>query len=215
MKNGFTLMELLVVIVIVSVISVSSVLAFGNIDDSTAIKDRINMYKDIQRSAVLYIDLNNSWLNQFRERGYMYVDINELMNSNYVEIEKEDPVTGEPLPSSYLVKIYTAYDGEGTNGNQYIDTCILDKTEINSVYCNTEIRKCCNQEDKYLGKDNCKRQEYVGGTYVEVTIDGDEEEKCLDKPQNCSCYSPKLCKKKTCVANSKGEPFDCCAKELN
>ena len=43
MKNGFTLMELLVVIVIVSVISVSSVLAFGNIDDSTAIKDRINI----------------------------------------------------------------------------------------------------------------------------------------------------------------------------
>ena len=59
MKKGFTLMELLVVIVIVAVISVSSVLAFGNIDDSTAVKDRMNIYKDIQRSAILYVDLNN------------------------------------------------------------------------------------------------------------------------------------------------------------
>ena len=53
-KKGFTLMELLFVIVIVSLISISSVIVFGNIDDETSIKDRISIYKDIQKSALLY-----------------------------------------------------------------------------------------------------------------------------------------------------------------
>ena len=176
MKNGFTLMELLVVIVIVSVISVSSVLAFGNIDDSTAIKDRINLYKDIQRKAILYADLDNGRLNDFRTDGVMNVTINTLIDDEYINADLEDPVTGDVIPGNYFVKVYIANDGT----SEYVDTCILDITEINSVYCNTDIRKCCNQEDKYLGKDNCKRQEYVGGKLVDVTIDGNEEEKCLE-----------------------------------
>ena len=35
-KKGFTLMELLAVILILAVVSVSSTIAFGNIDDTTA-----------------------------------------------------------------------------------------------------------------------------------------------------------------------------------
>lgn len=177
MKKGFTLMELLVVIVIVSVISVSSVLAFGNIDDSTAIKDRINVYKNIQRSAKLYVDLNNSWLNQFRAKGFMYIGIMELKNSNYVDIEVEDPVTGEEIPSNYIIKIYTAKDSDNM---EYIDTCIIDKIELNSIYCRTDV----------------------------PCVDGLT---CPDE-NNCRCYNQDICNRKKCVANSNGEPYDCCAK---
>lgn len=204
MKKGFTLMELLVVIVIVSVISVSSVLVFGNIDDSTALQDRANIYKDIQRSAALYIDLENSWLGQFREKGYMYARLDALMDMNYVEDGLEDPVTGDPIPRNYLVKVYTAKDPAG---NEYIDTCILNRDQTSAIFCNNTIRKCCNEEDKLAGADNCKVK--ISET-EEVEISADEEKNCLEKPYECSCYSQKVCNIETCVANSEGEPFDCC-----
>ena len=90
MKKGFTLMELLFVIVIVSVISISSVVVFGNIDDSTAAKDRINTYVDIQRGAVLYIDLNDYWLAQFKENKEIKIELSELKISNYIDIDIQD-----------------------------------------------------------------------------------------------------------------------------
>ena len=204
MKKGFTLMELLVVIVIVSVISVSSVLVFGNIDDSTALQDRANIYRDIQRSAALYIDLENSWLGQFREKGYMYARLDALMDMNYVEEGLEDPVTGDPIPRNYLVKVYTAKDSAG---NEYIDTCILNREQTSAKFCNKTIRKCCNEEDKLAGADNCKVK--ISET-EEVQMPATEEKDCLAKPHECSCYSQKVCNIETCIANSEGEPFECC-----
>lgn len=212
MKKGFTLMELLVVIVIVAVISVSSVLAFGNIDDSTAVKDRINIYKDIQRSAILYVDLNNSWLNQFREKGYMYIGINELINTNHVDSELEDPVTGDKIPRRYLIKIYTAKD---KMDNDYIDTCILDKASLSSVYCNKDVRKCCTAADLAAvegGLNNCWYINASGNkSYYENA--GSEDQACLNDIDNCSCYSEMVCKEMSCVANSDGENYNCCANE--
>lgn len=133
MKKGFTLMELLFVVVIVSVISISSVVVFGNIDDSTAIKDRMNTYVDIQRGAVLYIDLNDYWLAQFKENKEIKIELSELKNSNYIDIDIQDPVTNKEIPSNYMVQIYTAED---PYGNEYIDTCIVSKTELLDARCN-------------------------------------------------------------------------------
>lgn len=214
MKNGFTLMELLVVIVIVSVISVGSVLAFGNIDDSTAIKDRKNIYKDIQRSAILYVDLDNTILNDFREIGQTHVKLISLIDAGYIKEDIEDPVTGDPISKDYWIKIYIAHDKIGVNGNEYIDTCILDNIEINTVYCNNDKRKCCNEDDKNNGRENCQEIVYKDdGTQETITLSADEEQKCMDDPESCNCYSVKLCNKKKCVANSYGEPYDCCSKE--
>ena len=133
MKKGFTLMELLFVIVIVSVISISSVVVFGNIDDSTAAKDRINTYVDIQRGAVLYIDLNDYWLVQFKENKEIKIELSELKISNYIDIDIQDPVTNKEIPSNYMVQIYTAKDAYG---NDYMDTCIVNKVELLKAYCN-------------------------------------------------------------------------------
>lgn len=133
MKSGFTLMELLFVIVIVSVISISSVVVFGNIDDSTAQKDRVNTYTDIQRAAVLYIDLNDYWLAQFKENKEIKIELSELKTSNYIDIDVQDPVSNTEIPSNYMVQIYTATD---PYGNEYIDTCIVSKPELLAARCN-------------------------------------------------------------------------------
>ena len=43
-KNGFTLLELLAVVVIVAVVGVSASLAFNNIEDETADEELTNKY---------------------------------------------------------------------------------------------------------------------------------------------------------------------------
>lgn len=182
MKNGFTLLELLFVIVIVAVISISSVIVFANIDDDTSIKDRANTYMDIQRGAILYIDLNDYWLAQFKENGNIKIELSELKNSNYVDINVEDPVTNKEIPSNYMVQIYTAKDDYD---NEYIDTCILDKKELLTYYCNENLTHCTESE--------C--------------------EACLNSKKNdCSCFCQAFCNKMACVANSKGETQNCCLK---
>ena len=183
MKNGFTLMELLVVIVIVSVISVSSVLAFGNIDDSTAIKDRKNIYMDLQRKALLYADLDNSQLRTFRTDRIMDVMIKDLARDEYINEDIEDPVTGEMISQFYIIRLYIADDGTETKkGNEYVDSCIVDHVEINKIYCQKDIP--CDPSNN-------------------ITCDSED---------NCSCYNKTICDQKACISNSYGEPYDCCSK---
>ena len=52
-KRGFTLLEILTVLVIISVVGTSSMLVFGNIDEETSQNDSENIYKDIQNAQEL------------------------------------------------------------------------------------------------------------------------------------------------------------------
>ena len=87
---------------------------------------------------------NNTELNEFRLNGEMHVKLDLLMEEGYVEENIEDPVTGDKIPRSHWIKIYIARDGTGVQGNEYIDTCILDDTEGKAAYCEPTNRKCCN-----------------------------------------------------------------------
>lgn len=129
MKKGFTLVELLIVVVLMAVISTSSIIAFDNIDNDTNETDKVNMYKNVQRSATLYVDLNDDWLNQFMTNKEIFISIGELKNTNYINPELEDPVYHEDIPSNYLVKLYMSKDEQN---NEYIDSCVLDSTKLNT-----------------------------------------------------------------------------------
>ena len=48
-KKGFTLVELMAVLIIVSVVSVSSIITFGQINKDTSKNELANNYKEIQR----------------------------------------------------------------------------------------------------------------------------------------------------------------------
>lgn len=144
MKKGFSLMELLVVMAIVSVISVSSGIMFGNINDDSAETDRMNIYKDMQRAALLHLDLNNAALSQFRNaefNGTFTVGLETLMNHNYVDIELIDPVTNERFPNYYVI-VYTETDHKG---DPFINTCIVN----NFNYLNQKYNdKTCDEYNK-------------------------------------------------------------------
>lgn len=148
-KKGFTLIELLVVIVIMGVVGTSSMIMFNNIDDDTAEVDRENTYKTIQRSAILYLDLNDDWLQQFKDKKEMFIEMSELMGTNYVSSSLEDPVTNEEIPSNYIVKLYISKD---RHGREYMDSCILDKDKLKS---SKEESACVVDSEGKSGKYCC------------------------------------------------------------
>ncbi len=130
-KKGFTLMELLIVILIVSVVSVGSMISFGNVDDSTAKKERINQYVEIQRAAGLYMDLHDSTLKEFVSRGnegYVLIKLYTLQEEGYIDKNLEDPVTTNELPNNHSVVLYVDNHNNSKTGKdvQSVGSCIVD-----------------------------------------------------------------------------------------
>ena len=120
-KKGFTLVELLFVLVIVSIISVSAIVIFNQTSEVSSEEKTRNAYLDIQRAAKLYIDLNDSWVKQFNERDRVYIAIGELESKNYVSTSLGDMFSEEEIPSYYLVEVYVTNNGKG-----FVDTCVID-----------------------------------------------------------------------------------------
>lgn len=137
-KNGFTLMELLVVILIISVVSVSATISFSSIDDATKQKELENKYSEIQRSAGLYLDLHNSYLNTFITNKEMYIKLNVLKEENYITTDLENPVTGDNISLDYYVKLFVPEDGSK------VDSCIVQVLSETQEVCIADIRgkKC-------------------------------------------------------------------------
>ncbi len=148
-KKGFTLIELLMVIVIMAIVGTSSMIMFNNIDDDTAEVDRENMYKTIQRGAMLYLDLNDDWLNQFKDKREMFIEMSELMGTNYVSSTLEDPISKDPIPSNYIVKLFISTD---RRGNEYMDSCVLDKNILNDPSNSTSA---CVVNSEGIESDYC------------------------------------------------------------
>ena len=147
MKKGFTLIELMLVIIIVGVISAGAIISFTNIDKETSQIELEDKYKEIQRSATLYIDLNDSWLDQFVNRREMYVKLNELKTTNYINQNLTNPVTGNEIDINYLVKVFI--DKDTTTSQEFVNTCIVDLISEDNYECiaNSEGKPCVSYDE--------------------------------------------------------------------
>ena len=168
MNKGFTLIELLLVLVIISVVSVGASIAFDNLDKDSNIEKRENLYKDIQRAATLYLDINDSWLEQFREenneKNEIYISISELQINNFLSEKLVDPVTKEELSGSLTVKIFIAKE----SSKEYLDTYILkpttDKSGVPIMKCisdsNGTKKRCCidSNDTDYTDEEKMKKR---------------------------------------------------------
>ncbi len=147
-KEGFTLIELIAVIAIASVLVVASFVMFNTDNEKSEEDDLRNKYKEIQTAAILYVDLNSSWLTSFTTTGEAYVRLGELQNENYVSENMTNPVTGEEIPSDYLIKVYTT-NLDMTNPNAYADSCIISTSGGNTkciANANGYACGCCDFE---------------------------------------------------------------------
>ncbi len=121
MKNGFTLMELLVVIVLTAIISAGSAMIFSKSNSDTNEEDLRGKYREMQRAANIYVDLNDSWRNSLNEDRKISIKLGELQASNYVDKNFKNSVTNQAFPSSYIIKLYIASAGD----NEYLDSCVV------------------------------------------------------------------------------------------
>lgn len=147
-RNGFTLLELLAVLAMVAIIGVASISMFGRNVQDVSEDDLANKFKQIQQAAIIYVDLNESWLSSFTTNNEIYVRLGELQSTNYVAPDLVNPKTGENFPSGYLIKIYKA---KGDNNEPYVETCILAKNGANNI--------CIANADGYA-KDCCIKEPY-------------------------------------------------------
>lgn len=131
-KNGFTLLELLAVVVIVAVVGVSASLAFNNIEDETADEELTNKYVEIQRAANLYLDLHSTDLEWFMENEVIYYKLTDLKNENYITSDLDNPVTGDLISGSYYVKIYIKREPVSYNAYE-VSSCIIDRKPSGDV----------------------------------------------------------------------------------
>lgn len=121
MKKGFTLIELLAVLAIMAIAGAASIALFSSGDDITDKNELENTYIEIQNAAVVFVDLNNAWLNSFTFSNEIYVKLAEMQGTNIVSRNLINPVTKEGFPSDLLVKIFKT----SLNGKEYVDTCIV------------------------------------------------------------------------------------------
>ncbi len=147
-KKGFTLIELMVVIAILAVVSASTIVIFDNTDKNTADSELRATYTGIQRDAILFMDLTDSWREQLNSNGYIYVKLNELENQNFVEAGITDPTNYDEIPRDYVIKIYIDEKVmDGVNKSR-LDSCVLDLSNEYSPKCiaNSEGYhcNCCN-----------------------------------------------------------------------
>ena len=124
-KNGFTLLELMIVIVVVAILGVSAAISFTSIEGDTTKKELQNKYIDIQRAAALYVDLHSSELEWLIENGEVFVKIADLKAENYLSSDLNNPVTNSDINTNYYVKVYLTKDANTCS--DYVNTCIVNK----------------------------------------------------------------------------------------
>lgn len=153
-KDGFTLLELLVVIAIMAVVGVASVVMFSTSTEESDEDDLIAKYKEIQSSALVFIDLNDSWLTSFTNSGEIYVRLGEMQNENYLSSRIINPITGEEFPSSYLVKVYKTNLVSGNDNTEYVDSCIISNSGGNTMCISNSKGNSCECCDLPISEYN-------------------------------------------------------------
>lgn len=154
MKNGFTLMEVLLVITIASIVGVSSVVMYETTTNVTKEEKLKSTYVDIQKAASLYMDIDSNALESFRENKYLNVPLSTLESNNYVEDELKNPVDNSDIPSDYVVRMYIA----SYNSKNYLDSCIIKRNGAKPICISNSKGDPCGCCDFEINSNNksCK-----------------------------------------------------------
>lgn len=139
MNKGFTLIELLVVIIIVATIGASTSVLFSKVQEDNNNEKLQIIYKDIQRAAKLYIDLNEDWKVDFTKNEETYVTVSELSSKGFIKSNIKNPITKETIPGSYIIKIYI----KDKTSDRYVDTCLLTSKKECVATSSGESTGCC------------------------------------------------------------------------
>ena len=150
MKNGFTLMEELLVITIASIIGVSSVVMYETTTNVTKEEELKNIYIDMQDAAKLYMDIDSNALNSFRENKYLNVPISTLESNNYIDSDLKNPIDNSKISSDYVVRIYVALK----DSKEYLNSCIIKRNGSSPICVSNSEGNACGCCDFNITDNN-------------------------------------------------------------
>ena len=152
-KSGFTLIELLVVISIVAVASAGSIIVFDKTSTDTNMNELTNKYLKIQRTGLIYIDVNDPWRKQFNNKGFVQLKLFELQNENYVDSKIYNDLTYEEIDKNSMVIIYSAIV-PGIN-KEIVDTCLVSENFSCLANSSGGSCNCCQYLNKNINGNDC------------------------------------------------------------
>lgn len=123
MKKGFTLVELLGVIAIIGIMALITVPIITNNLKSASKTDYEKFKNNLYLAAETYIENNSEKYNLNEPDDFVFIELQELVNNEYLNKKTINPLTKEPivLTNTILVRIlndYTkGYEFTGTDAN--------------------------------------------------------------------------------------------------
>ena len=125
MKKGFTLVELLAIIMVLAVLA----LIITPIVSSTITKSKKNAYDNQVRTLKIAAEswgIDNKLLLPEEENDFLELTIEDLKKENYIDIDIKNPLTGKCISNAMKIKIIR-------EKNRYvyeIDGDIIDGTNV-------------------------------------------------------------------------------------
>lgn len=113
-KNGYTLVELIAVLVIIALVATIVVLNFDHSIDKSKNKKEDSFVNDLEKAACVYIDLTES--ESFKSTCYpsrnCTVTVSQLVQSGILADDMIDPKTNDKIAQSLTINV--SWDSNGT-----------------------------------------------------------------------------------------------------
>ena len=112
-KDGFTLIEILLVLVILVTVSVAGTFAIQNIQKKSNEERLSELYKEIESATDVYLSENDAFLKDIlnKEVDEKCIRIYTLQNEGLLSNTLTNPVTNKLIPANLCVMVYMKSDG--------------------------------------------------------------------------------------------------------
>ena len=113
-KRGYTLIEIIAVIVIIALVTTIVILNFDTSIGKTNTKKEESFVTDLEKAACVYIDLkeNTAFKNTCYSSGTCTVTVGQLVTSGILSSDMKDPSTNNDVDQQLSVSV--TWDNEGT-----------------------------------------------------------------------------------------------------
>lgn len=162
MKKGFTLVELLGVIIIMSIIILIATTGYGKVSDSTKQKSYESLVKLIETKAGNYAD----------ETGELITNVQKLVELGYIEADNErgeviDPRDGVTVLNCHLVSIIN--DSNMLYG-QFSEEENCDLNNIQIINTNLKINLYKTEDEKYDPNNYSFKEDLAPNTWTNTNV---------------------------------------------
>ena len=170
-RKGFTLVELLAVIVILGILSIGAIKGVATLIEKSRTEQKVHQEKVMKMAAESYLQANKSKMPKAIGET-VKIEVNELKTSNYLKEELKNS-KGETCMENSYVKVYKAskndyeYDAQLFCGTDPVteDNTDVKKPVVVPLFTDSSGNK---NDDVYKN---------VSDAYLKITIKGSDDEK--------------------------------------